>query len=294
MDYVKKMIQRIRQSILFRNTFIYVLTEVINKAVPFLLLPILTVYLSPSDYGVVATYGAFTAIVAVFVHLGMNGAVTVNFFKLSKDHLKVYIANTLLIVFVAFFIALAAVQIFHTQLSIKLEIPSIWLLLGATVVIFRYFTALNLGLWQAEQHAKSFGIYKIAQTLLNVSLLLILIVGFDMKWEGQLIGQFVATVLFALISIGFIYRRGYLFFQVQKEYIVDALKFGIPLIPHALSGWLRMGVDRILLTALIGTSATGLYAVGYQFGMIIGVGAMAFNRAYSPYLYKKLVDITED
>lgn len=269
------------------------LTEGINKVVPFLLLPILTIYLSPSDYGIVATYGAFCGIITVFIHLSMNGAITVNFFKLEKNDLRIYIANVLMIVFVSAIIIFFTVFVFRNQLSAKLEIPSTWLLLGVAAVIMQFATNLNLGLWQAEQRAKPFGIYKFFQMLLNASAVLVLVVGFGLKWEGQLIGQLVVSTLFAFLSIVFIYHRGYLLFQAQKDYIVDALKFGLPLIPHALSGWFRIGVDRMFLTTLIGTSATGLYSVGYQFGMIIGIFAMTFNQAFSPFLYKKLANITE-
>lgn len=286
------MIQKIRESILFKNTFIYVFTEIINKAVPFLLLPILTVYLSPSDYGTVATYGAFTAILAVFIHLSLVGAVNVNFFKFSKEHLKIYIANVLLIIFVSALIIFSLIYLFQDQLSLKLEIPRGWLFVGLFITLAQFFTTLNLGLWQVEQQPKPFGIYQIALMLTNTSMVLILVIGFGMGWRGQLIGQAIATVLFALLSFGFIYRRGYLQFSFDKVYIKDALKFGVPLIPYALSGWFRTGVDRIFLTTFIGTSATGLYAVGYQFGMIIGIVAIAFNQAYSPYLYRKLTDIT--
>ena len=286
------MIQKIRESILFKSTFIYVLTEIINKAVPFLLLPILTVYLSPSDYGIVATYGAFTAILAVFIHLSLVGAVNVNFFKFSKEHLKIYIANVLLIIFISALIIFSLIYLFQGQLSLKLEIPSVWLFVGLFITLAQFLTTLNLGLWQVEQQPRSFGIYQIALMLTNTSMVLILVIGFGMGWRGQLIGQAIATVLFALLSFRFIYRRGYLQFTFHKGYIKDALKFGVPLIPHALSGWFRTGVDRIFLTTFIGSSATGIYSVGYQFGMIIGILAVAFNQAYSPYLYRKLNNIT--
>lgn len=286
------MIQKIMQSILFKNTFIYVLTEIINKAVPFLLLPILTVYLSPSDYGIVATYGAFTAILGVFIHLSLVGAVNVNFFKFSKEDLKIYIANVLLIIFVSALIIFSLIYLFQDQLSLKLEIPNIWLFVGLFITLAQFLTTLNLGLWQAEQQSRSFGIYQITLMLTNTSIVLILVIGFGMGWKGQLIGQAIATVLFALLSFRFIYRRGYLQFTYNKGYIKDALKFGVPLIPHALSGWFRTGVDRIFLTTFIGSSATGLYSVGYQFGFIIGIIAAAFNQAYSPYLYRKLNNIT--
>jgi len=286
------MIQKIRQSVLFKSTFIYVLTQIINKAVPFLLLPVLTMYLSPRDYGIVATYGAFTAILAVFIHLSLVGAVNVNFFKFSKEYLKVYIANVLLIVFISALIVFSCIYLFQDQLSLKLDIPSVWLFIGLFITLAQFLTTLNLGLWQVEQQSKPFGVYQITLMLTNTSMILILVVGFGMGWRGQLIGQAIATVLFALLSFGFIYRRGYLQFIFNKVYIKDALKFGVPLIPHALSGWFRTGVDRLFLTTLIGSSATGIYSVGYQFGLIVGIVSLAFNQAYSPYLYKKLNNIT--
>jgi len=282
-----------RNNKLFKNSVAYTLTEVINKAVPFLLLPIMTIYLSPEDYGRVATYGAFTAIVAVFIHLSMVGAVNVNFFKISKEQLKIYIANTLIIVSISSALVFLATLVFDDELSILLDIPWIWLFVGVVVTAAQFLTLLNLGLWQVEQKSKEFGSYQIAQMLTNTSLVLVLVVGFEMGWEGALIGQAIAAILFSLISFGFIYKRGYLLFHVNQSDIKDALKFGVPLIPHALSGWFRTGVDRVLLTMFIGASATGIYSVGYQFGMIIGILAVAFNQAYSPFLYKKLATIDE-
>jgi len=276
---------------IFKNAFVYTLTEVINKAVPFLLLPIMTSYLLPEDYGRVATYGAFTAIIAVFVHLSLVGAVNVNYFKTTKEQLKVYIANTLIIVSVASMLVFIVVLTLKDKLSVMLDIPLIWLFIGVVAVFSQFLTLLNLGLWQVEQRPREFGGYQIAQVLTNTSLVLVLVVGFEMGWEGSLIGQAIATILFSLISFGFIYKRGYLLFHVNKADIKDALNFGVPLIPHGLSGWFKVGVDRILLTIFIGSSAAGVYSVGYQFGMIVGVITVAFNQAYSPFLYKKLTNI---
>lgn len=273
---------------LFVNAVIYILADVINKAVPFLLLPILTIYLIPSDYGVVATYGAFIAIAAVFIHLSMSGSVTIQYFKMPKEALRIYIGNVLIIVAFTTFLAFAVVLVFHEGLSAKLEIPHIWLTAGILVSVAQFLTLLNLALWQAEQNPRSFAAYQISQTLASYVLIIIFVVVYKMGWEGQLLGQSIAAVLFAVISFIFIYHRGFLVLQVERKYIEKALRFGIPLVPHTLSGWFKTGVDRIFLTTILGTTATGLYAVGYQFGMIIGILALAFNNAYVPYLFKKL------
>lgn len=287
------MLNHMKNKSFLKNSLIYAGTEVINKAVPFLLLPVMTHYLTPSDYGIVATYGAFIAILAVFIHLSMAGAVQVNFFKLSNDQLKTYIFNVFIILGITTSIALLFILLFHLPLSEKLDVSSFWLFLGVLMVFMQLPTLINLVLWQVEQHAKPYGTYQILQMLTNTSIGLILIVGLGMDWEGQLIAQAVSTILFGFLSLIFIYKRSYLTFDYNASYIKDALKFGGPLIPHSLSGWLKTGVDRIFLTTIVGTSATGFYSIGYQFGMIIGILAVAFNQAYSPYLYKKLENIGE-
>jgi O-antigen/teichoic acid export membrane protein len=63
------MIQKIRQSVLFKNTFIYTLLQLVNSGIPFLLLPVLTRYLTPEDYGMIATYNTFVGVLSIFVWL---------------------------------------------------------------------------------------------------------------------------------------------------------------------------------------------------------------------------------
>ncbi len=270
------------------------MAEIVNKAVPFILIPILTMYLTPSDYGIVATYVAFISILGVFIHLSMPGSVTINYFKISKAELKIYIVNLLLIVSVTTSFMFIIVLIFQEQLIDKLQVPYEWLFIGVLVTLAQFLTSLNLVLWQAEQNPKSFAVYQIVQMIVNNILILVLVVGFGMGWEGQLIGQSIAIILFAFVSFIFIYRRGYLKFEIKQQHIKDALKFGVPLIPHTLAGWFKTGIDRIFLTSFIGTAATGLYAVGYQFGMILGIIALAFNNAFAPYLFEKLSNITNE
>ena len=279
---------------LFKNTFIYMFAEIINKAVPFLLLPILTTYLTPKDYGIVATYTAYISILAVFVQLSMPGAVNVNFFKLSKENLKIYIINVFLILFSTAFIILSIIYLFQDELSTKFDIKPLWLLLGGIVVFAQSFTLINLVLWQAEQNPKSYAIYQLSFMLINTLFVLLFVVYYKLGWEGQLIGQTLAVFIFFILSLLFIFKRGYLGFSMNLDYVKDALKFGVPLIPHTLSGWFKTGVDRIFITSFVGTTATGIYALGYQLGMILGILAIAFNQAFSPWLYKKLTNITEE
>jgi len=107
-------------------------------------------------------------------------------------------------------------------------------------------------------------------------------------WQGRILGVIITSVIFGLLSIFIIYKREYIKFSFNKKYIKDALFFGVPLIPHALGGWIITGIDRIFINSKVGVAATGLYSVGYSVGMIIGLLASSFNLAWHPFLFEKL------
>jgi O-antigen/teichoic acid export membrane protein len=277
--------------ILIKNAFIYTLTDVINKAIPFLLLPILTKYLSPSEYGLVATFSTFMMITSIIIELNMSNAINIFFFGSEKEKLNIYIVNTILISLLITIISLLSISLFSQYFSNLLSISDNWIYLGIVTVFFQFITTINLVLWQAEHEAKKYGLYQILQTILNLFLTILLVVYFKFGAEGQILAQTSSIILFSFFSLFILYKRNYLKYTISINYMKDAIKFGLPLIPLSLSGWLRTGADRLLLTNIIGTAATGIYVVGFQFGMIISILSIAFNKAFNQFLYKKLSNI---
>ncbi|GAB3421199.1 hypothetical protein GCM10027516_18340 [Niabella aquatica] len=113
-----------------------------------------------------------------------------------------------------------------------------------------------------------------------------------MGWQGRALGNVIAFVFFGIVSIFLLSKRGYIKFSYNSFYIKDALNFGLPLIPHTLSIWMRSGLDKFLITKYVGEASNGLYSTGFQFGTLLGFVTIAFNNAFIPFLFKKLS--TED
>ncbi len=273
---------------LFKNTFIYTGTDVINKAIPFFLLPIMTRYLTPTDYGIVATFNVLLAIVTVFVGLSMNGAINVNYFKLKKEELREYIGNAFIILFTNFILVFAVVFYLKTYISISTKFPEKWIPIVAVIALCQSIFSVNLGLWQVEQKSFPYGVVQISRTILNFAFSLIFIVALVWGWQGRLLGVIITSIIYGIISIFVIIKRKYITLSFNKKYIKDALFFGVPLIPHALGGWIMTSIDRIFINSMVGVDATGIYTVGYQLGGIIGLLAGSFNMAWSPFLFEKL------
>lgn len=288
---MNKLLQLISKNKFIRNIGIYTISDVLNKLVPFLLLPVLTRYLTPSDYGIIAIFGVFISILGVFISIESHTAVGVSFFKQSKEQLKLYIGNVLLLVSITTSLVLIVVALFNVQITQLINLPLEWLIIGVFVTVLNFITTINLILWQSEHKPINFGIYQIGQTILNLMLSLILIIGFLFGWEGRLLAASFAAIVFGFMSLRFLFNRNYVNLKYDRKSFCQILNFGLPMVPHALAEWIRTGVDRFLLTLLISTTATGLYAVGFQVASVISVVVVAFNKAYTPFLYEKLKTI---
>lgn len=275
---------------------IFTFFEFFNKGIPFLLLPILTRYLTAEDYGVIATFLVFTSFFAIFVGLSGHGAVDANYFRLAKKRLAKYISNVIFVLFVSFSIILILIFFLHQFIEDKFEVSFVWQIVALLVALCQFITLINLTLWVIEKKPINYGIYQSSQTLLFATLSLFTVVALEMNWIGHLSSLSLAASGFGLISLFFLYKRGYLRLKLRKLYIKDFLMFGVPMVPHQLGAWLRTQGDKLIIVIFIGGEATGIFSVGQQLALVMLILITSINKALYPSLYQILSaqpDITQ-
>ncbi len=282
------MLNKLLRSSLIQGAGIYTLTNVINSAIPFLLMPVLTRYLSPRDYGIVVMFGVLVSFVSPFTGLSIHGAVARQYYERDRVDMPSYITNCLFILLASITLVSVVFFLFSGHISRLSDFPQSWLWAVIVVSGSSFLISIVLVLWQVQVKPYQYGRYQIAQTVLNLGLSIWFVVGLGMAWEGRIQGQTITALLFAFLGLIVLKKDGWLKLNVNKEYIKNALHFGVPLIPHAIGGVMMTMTDRFLVTKMVGLSATGLYSVGYSFGMIIGLIENSFNQAYVPWLYERL------
>jgi len=282
------MIKKLIHSSLIQSAGIYTATSVINAAIPFLLMPILTRYMEPFDYGIVAMFAVLVSFVSPFTGLSINGAITRQYYEREQVHLPTYITNCLLILFISSALTSIIFFILSGPISKLSAFPESWLWIVIAVSIAGFINSIVLALWQVQIKPYAFGRYQIAQTVLNITLSLCLVVGLGMAWQGRIKAQLFTALIFACIGLIVLKKNGWLKFSFKKKYISNALHFGVPLIPHSLGNVIMTMTDRFFIANIVGLSATGLYSVGYQIGSIILLLGSSFHQAFTPFLYEKL------
>ena len=128
-------IQRIGHTKLFRNAGIYTVGHIMNAAIPFLLMPVLTRYLSPEDYGITAMLAVLMGIYTPFVGLNMHGFVSVAYFKQNLNF-SLVISTVFGLLMISLLFATVVTVIGRDIISNFAQFPSDWL----WVVILLCFT----------------------------------------------------------------------------------------------------------------------------------------------------------
>lgn len=267
---------------------IYLSFGIINKAILFLLVPILTRYLSPDEYGAAANFLTLISLTAVFAGLNIHGVVNVNYFKLSPEKFRLSVSNAFLILSISSIAVLIVLYVMKDFLADKLGVSEQWIIAAGVIAASQFFTTINLKLWLSEEKASKHGRFEFYYALCMLGTVVIFIMLFDMGLEGRLWSIAVTAISFSILSFIILLKKQLLVFRFDWSSIKDALLFGVPLIPHTLATWAMSGLERFILTFMIGLSAAGLYSVGYQIAAIVGIVIASVNNAYLPYIMKKL------
>ena len=280
-----------RISSLFVNAGIYTFSNLLNRAIPFLLLPVLTRFLTPQDYGIVAMFAILVSVLIPLIGVNSPGALKRKFFSNDPDlDLTRYVANSLYVVFSLFVVFGLILFVLRNYISHLLLLPSNWIFFAALIALGNIFSLIVLAVYQIKKQSIRYAIFNNSRTLTNFSLTILFVVVFLMRWRGRILGQIVTSLIFICISVAVLYRQD--LFRFGKPYnpkdIKYLLRFGLPLIPHSLGNVINHAVDKLFITKLVGIADTGIYTIGYQFGAIIGLLEEAFNLAFVPWLFEKL------
>ena len=132
-------------------------------------------------------------------------------------------------------------------------------------------------LFRLEDKPYRFAKLQIIQTLLNISLVVLLVIILRWGAVGKICATVFSLVIMALFHLYLLIKRRYIVRILDKVSLKVLLKFGIPLLPHSLSFWIKSGMDKVLLTNFCGLSINGLYSMAMSLGAIFSIFTTAFT-----------------
>ena len=163
-------IKNLAKSKLLRSAGIYTTSNVINKAIPFFLLPVLTRYLTPEDYGIVSMFGVLLSLVTPFTGIYLHAAIERMYYEKDTINIREYITNCLMILIVSTSLVGIIFYFFSPIIArwTSLPIQLLWVVIAISFA--QFVSQIVVKLWQVQVKPFQYGAYQISKTLINALL----------------------------------------------------------------------------------------------------------------------------
>lgn len=288
--------RKIFSSNLLKTASVYTIGRLINSAIPFLLLPILTRYLNTEEYGQLSMFNATVSFLVPFVGMSVGTAIQRKMVEGNDEESKEYIYNCLLILLTSTVLTAVVVFLFSDLLSKYTTIPKKLLSCVVVTTSGSCLFGAALSFYQIKNKPKIYSVLQNSCTFFNAVLSIILIVFGGMKLSGRIYGITYSTLLFAVVSsllfYRFISRKGN---KVNKNYIKDEIyNFALPLIPIEIKSTVLTYMDRVFLANMVNVATTGVYSLGNQVSLPLLFIAQSFNLAFVPWLFMNLKENSDE
>lgn len=285
------MIPKIKHSSLLSGSAVYLLSNLLSAVIPFALLPVLTRYLDPAEYGEVAMFQTLVGALSAFVGLNVASAANRKYYDEhhGDEDLRDFNAACLQILLVSTATVFIVVWLIRELLAEWLGISARWVLWSVAMAAFAFILQLRLGQWQVRKNAANYGLLQTAQSVLNAGLSVAFVVVLLEGASGRISAQVVAGGACAVIALLLLQRDGLLRFATWRgAHVREALAFGVPLIPHLAGLFLLASVDRLVVKTQLGVAEVGIYMVAVQLAAGLSLVFDAVNKAYVPWLFERL------
>jgi len=273
----------------FRNGSLFTFFMFLNRGLNFLLLIVLSWYISPDSYGKLNLFYTDISIISVLICLCTDGIIGVNFFRVKKRIISQYVIVVLVCTLTISILLSLISFFFHDYFSnlagIEYRLQLLCIYICASNVIYRILT----NLYRLEEKVLSYGTITILFTILNIGISLLLVIELKYDWLGRVYANVLTISVFFIVGVCLLIRKGYLRITIpSKAQYKESLIYGVPLIPHCMNGFLRQGVDRYIINGFFTTTQVGLFSFSTNFSFLIYSIGSAFNQSNSVYIFKCL------
>lgn len=274
---------------LLGNSLIFTVSNVLLQALSFILLPLYSNIISTSDYGIISNINTIVFLCNLIISMRLDGALSRYYFccKTEEDKKKLFTKLNIFLLFLSTigysFIVVFSWAFFVNKIGINTWIA---LVIAIFTKFFDNFYSMVSSYLIAEQKAKTVSCIAVFSGALNLVSTYLFVTRMNNKVIGYVL-SFLVISMFRMIIV--LYYQIVLWYPVKEFWKVkEYVRYSANLLPVELAYWIINTSDRLVITALIGTSSTGIYSMGSNFAHIVNIFIDSFNKAYVPFVFSQI------
>jgi len=280
-------VQSIFKNETLRNGVFFTLFSFANKGINFVLLIILARYITPTEYGYWSLFGTIVMFVGYFIAMTTEGYITIAYFKDGMSGVKKSFSCILLTTLIVSCFLISVTSILRDSLQQILDLPWQYLYLAIGIAFFTIYSNICLDYLRIKKKIALYGIFSCSSAILVFGLSIVFVKYCLIGWRGCALAQFIGFLLFGMIGLCyFLFSKK--FEPPNIKHWAKMLAWGIPLIPHLATAFIRFGCDRYIINHYYSITDVGIFSFAYTLAMAISTIGMGFNQANSINIFEVL------
>jgi len=282
-----------RARLFVENFLVYGMTGIIGKAIPVVMVPIITRLIpDTSIYGVSDLLHVLVSFGSAFAMLGMYDAMFRMFFdEDTQEHKLKVCSSALSVVALSSTIAGTAVILFSKILSRLLfttDVYQIWVMLMGVQIALGALDSIIAAPTRMQNKRKVYVVLSVVTPLISYGISIPLIVFVDPLF-GLIMGGF-ASVVSKLFIFWVLNGKWFRFRFADRKLALEMLKIGLPLMPTFLIYWVFKSFDRVMISNMLDISQNGIYAVGSKVASISQLIYTGFAGGWQFFAFSTMKD----
>lgn len=286
-----------------KNSAIYMVGRFLSQGVGFIMIPVYTKFISPTNYGVMEMIGILITMVTLILSIGVSEGMA-RFYFAEKERLdRQKVVSTIVIGFGAIGIPVLALFILASKPLTILFLDDaafeIHLIIALISVWFGMLCEVGFTYLRITYRAKLFIVVTTVQLVVALSLNIWFIV--YLKYD--ILGIFYSTLISfgligSLLAITILKENG---LKLSFPLLKKILGFGLPIVPSKIGLFLGFVSNRFFLRwmgspdPIVALSQIGIYTLGHKFGVIVNRFFNApFNSFWAPRRIELLLNEDRD
>jgi O-antigen/teichoic acid export membrane protein len=272
----------------FSSALIYALAPQLPKILSVMMMPIITKYLTPDDYGVTGIIMAYMAAFESFRDLGLRVVLTNSFFKFPAKFTWVWrrIHGFIQLWAIVYGLLLSLLLNFILPNQIEEDYWKIFMIVVVPIMFFEPVSSIGRDFFQLSKKPLPMSIISVFSGFITVISNYYFIVYQNLGYLGLLSGIFFSGFFSMLVYAYLVYFKNGLtpIWNFTPKWILSKLKISFPTIPHYYAGYIINLSDRVLLDLYkVPLKEIGLYSFAYSLGSYFSIIGRSFLQASGPY-----------
>lgn len=279
--------------VLFTNSILYTIGNLMLKAFSFFLIPLYTSFLSTEEYGVVNLATGFFGVAAALITLSLGSAQIRYYAEFRGDEKQ--IAK---MIGTAFTFLFGVGAVFITVMMLLGDLAAQWffgglpffpvaflsVIISAATGLYNVYQELLKGMQEAGKSVILS--YTYFFLLLGSNILTVVTLGLGAN--GVLISTTLVNVLMVVIMLVDLCRRKLFAFGIDRQMLKKLLTYSLPIVPHTMAYNISNYATKIIIAGNLSFSMLGIFSLASQFGNLADVILNSVQSAFQPWMFSTM------